>query len=359
MQRESALEYNPALDGIRAFAVLAVIARHCEVPGLTGGFLGVDVFFVLSGFLITSLLREEMVRTGRIDFRLFYIRRFLRLGPPLLLMLAVYLTWAPFVWPDYSLIAHVRDVVLAGIYLSDISRAFWGVPVYLSHTWSLSIEEHFYLLWPLLAAALFASSKHRQVLVLAILFVIATQWRIVTLPLVDNWMEVYYRFDARISGLILGALAAVMISEGLRVNRWAADIIAGVSVLALAFCVFTLDLKMTALYVWGFTVVEIASFGLLIAATTPDSVFYRIAAWKPLVGIGLVSYGLYLWHGPIARALWLPGEFNWQMRLALTLIISVPLAVASYRWLEVPMRRLRYRLKGRQAIKGEGVPANA
>ncbi|MBA2402361.1 MAG: acyltransferase [Bradyrhizobium sp.] len=138
--------YNPSLDGLRAIAVVLVISDHCGVPVFDQGYFGVDLFFVLSGFLITRLLVDEIDATGRVDVQRFYLRRLLRLTPPLLLFLTAYLVIAPSLWPQLDLMVHVRDVALVAFYLSDYSQAFWNNPKVLIHTWSLSVEEHFYLI---------------------------------------------------------------------------------------------------------------------------------------------------------------------------------------------------------------------
>ncbi len=126
--------------------MVLVISDHCGVPVFDQGYFGVDLFFVLSGFLITRLLVDEIDATGRVDVQRFYLRRLLRLTPPLLLFLTAYLVIAPSLWPQLDLMVHVRDVALVAFYLSDYSQAFWNNPKVLIHTWSLSVEEHFYLI---------------------------------------------------------------------------------------------------------------------------------------------------------------------------------------------------------------------
>ena len=128
--------------------MILVIADHCDISVFDQGYFGVDLFFVLSGFLITRLLVDEIDSTGRIDLLRFYLRRLLRLTPALLLMLTAYLLIAPSLWPQLDLMSHVRDAALVAFYLSDYSQAFWHNPKVLIHTWSLSVEEHFYLIWP-------------------------------------------------------------------------------------------------------------------------------------------------------------------------------------------------------------------
>src|SRR5687768_11060779 len=136
------MRYMPELDGLRALAVCAVLAFHAGAPMAQSGYLGVDLFFVLSGFLITSILVAEHERSGTIAVGRFYVRRALRLYPSLLLMLAVFVVVAPLLWPE---LPAARYALWSALYLSDYTRALIGEPEVLSYTWSLSVEEHFYL----------------------------------------------------------------------------------------------------------------------------------------------------------------------------------------------------------------------
>lgn len=154
------LDYVPALDGLRVVAVALVILFHAGVPFLPGANLGVDIFFVLSGYLIGRLLLAEFRAHAAIDLRRFYRRRLWRLMPPLLLLLALYAALAPLVWPDYCF--HLRDGIELLLYVTDIALVFGDGPQYLTHAWSLSIEERFYLLLPVLLLFLLrVSGWHR------------------------------------------------------------------------------------------------------------------------------------------------------------------------------------------------------
>lgn len=147
MTKDRPHTYIPALDGMRAVAVLVVVFFHAKVPGFGGGFFGVDVFFVLSGYLITRLLLQEQQATGRVALPHFYLRRLRRLYPALLLFLAVYLMLAATVLngPPYAMRLHLRDALLSAVYLQDYAKMLDLYPFWLRHMWSLSIEEHFYL----------------------------------------------------------------------------------------------------------------------------------------------------------------------------------------------------------------------
>lgn len=201
----------PALDGLRALAVLGVMGFHAQAPGFAVGFFGVDVFFVLSGYLISTILLEQCDRDGRIAYRAFYLHRLLRLSQALLTMLAAYALLAPLVWPGRP---HVLHAALSALYVTDYSLALWGPPRLLSHTWSLSVEEHFYLLWPPLLA--WAARRWGAATLPRALFALtaaATVWRLACLLQGQGWNAIYYRFDTRLSGLLLGASLAALIRD--------------------------------------------------------------------------------------------------------------------------------------------------
>jgi peptidoglycan/LPS O-acetylase OafA/YrhL len=297
------VKYNPALDGLRALAVLAVVAVHAKVPGFSGGFVGVDLFFVLSGYLITQVLAENP------DLRRFYWHRARRLIPPLALMLAAYLAIFPLLRPEGR---HWSDAGLAFFYLSDYAYAFWRMPEYLNHTWSLSVEEHFYLLWPLVFLSFRPSIKQ-----LAVAYVLATLWRWQH----PVWIEAYVRFDMRLSGLILGCLIAQIPRD--RFPAWP-------GLLALAVAVVVMPSGTNIAQGPGIMLVELAA-AVAILGRPPE--------WLPKLAYpGKLSYGIYLWHYPIARVLREWG-WSWQATFAVTLLLSVALAALSYHTIEVWVRR--------------------
>ncbi|RWC33779.1 MAG: acyltransferase [Mesorhizobium sp.] len=329
------MKYNPALDGVRAVAVLAVVGYHCEAPFLIGGHIGVDVFFVLSGFLITSILLSELAETSRISLRRFYWRRALRLWPALLIMLMAYLAAVPIVFPDTN---GLLDVLVSGFYLSDYTRAFWGFPIYLSHTWSLSVEEHFYLLWPVLLTFLWRFAGQRIALILAIAFIVATLWRAVDLAVWLDPYRTYYRFDTRMSGLILGSLTAV---QPWRPSRSTAAL-GVIAVAVLAVLAASLPILSVASFTWAGVAIDIASAALVLALAGDRQTYLHAAlSWRPPVYIGCISYSIYLWHYPIARAL------RDHLDATPTFLIVAPLTLAiaalSFEFVEKPLREMRKR----------------
>jgi peptidoglycan/LPS O-acetylase OafA/YrhL len=333
------MNYNPALDGLRAVAVLVVMLFHARAPLVPGGYVGVDVFFVLSGFLITSLLLAELDATGRIDLAGFWRRRLLRLAPALLAMLAAYVLVAPRLWPEVP--DHGTQAALAALYLSDYSVAFWGTPSVLSHTWSLAVEMHFYLLWPLILwTACRRWTRASLPAVLAVAWVLATLLRWVWLVRGQEWAQVYYRTDTRLSGLLLGAWLAA----ALRDPRWR---------LALrSWQPWALWLPLPALLVvthfhwgdlwvatWGMAIVELATASLLFGVRDRSSQLATMLARPLLAWLGRISYGLYLWHYPVF--FYLRERLRWDEVLLVGFPLSVALAAGSYYTLEAWMARWR------------------
>jgi peptidoglycan/LPS O-acetylase OafA/YrhL len=279
------MRYNPALDGLRAVAVILVLAFHARVFGGFGGFFGVDVFFVLSGYLITRILAEQHAATGTVQVGAFYLRRLRRLYPALLLLLAVYLVAAPWAFPSRG--NHLRDAVVAGLYLSDYGFAFWRVPWYLQHTWSLSVEEHFYLVWPIVLLAVFRLPRRWWAATVLLLAAAATLWRWHVVLNDDPWFQPYYRFDTRLSGILLGAAAGLARPT---LPRWAPYLGATLLIAAVSQAV----VKNPAALMGWMAMAEVGALLLVLGAQHVPGL-----SWFPMVWIGRLSYGIYLWHYPI------------------------------------------------------------
>ena len=325
------MRYVPALDGTRAIAALAVMLVHAWMPSVPGGFLGVDVFFVLSGYLITRLLLEESDNAGRIDLPRFYVRRLRRLYPALLLLLAVYAVLGPMLWSRYPMDWHVSAGFAAGLYVSDYTWAFDLPMRHLAHTWSLAVEEQFYLVWPVIVLGLARLPRRTMSLVLFGGFVLLTAWRC------HEWLQgrmpegVYFSLDTHAAGLVLGALGAV---SRPKVPAWAGWVgLAGLVACFGGFKIYT-DAAMLA----GITAAELCS--LLVVLAPP-----YILAQPTMVWLGQISYGLYLWHYPVMRLL-RDADFSPVPTFLLGSAISIPLAAASYYTVEA-----WFRSRGRGGVR--------
>jgi peptidoglycan/LPS O-acetylase OafA/YrhL len=338
-----ALSYRPSLDGVRAIAVLLVLLFHFQVPGFPGGFIGVDVFFVLSGLLITTNLLAEHDQRGRVGLRAFYARRALRLLPALYLLL---LCCAPFVAPEWTAAGFSY---LANWFLA--TRTLQISP--LSHLWSLSIEEQFYVVWPLGLAALLGAGRSRGAIagVALALAVVSALAKVVGYDQPRSWVRLYHGSDTRADALLLGCACAALLGSGWRPRRGAGFGVLVLGALAtLAWLATTATLPSPTLYRFGGLTLAAAATAVILVGLASD----RLPAlacglsWAPLVYLGRISYGVYLWHHPIA---WIPVPFLGPGLLAragltaLRFVASIGIAAASYELVE----RRFLRLKGRFA----------
>lgn len=341
---EFKLVYNPALDGLRGVAILLVVFSHAHVPLFGGAFLGVDLFFVLSGFLITSLLLMERAATGRLRYWRFYRRRFLRLMPALALFLGVYVLVAPLLWPG---LADVRkDALVSLLYLADYGIAFFDSPGTLLHMWSLSVEEHFYLVWPPLLMLLVRLVPRGAVWrPIALLYLASWLWRLLWVVQDQQFFEIFFRFDTRVSGLIAGSLLAALVIEKPALVFWLQARMHHALWLPLAIpLLMGLGWDNQGAMVWGITLVELATMVLLVAVQQRTGVVYDMLRTPVLVRLGTLSYGIYLWHYPVVR--YFRADHPWPVALALTLVVSAALAALSLATVERWAMRMRDRQGG-------------
>ncbi|MFG1928402.1 acyltransferase family protein [Cryptosporangium sp. NPDC048952] len=351
------LTHRPALDGIRAIAVLVVLLFHGGVSWLPGGWIGVDAFFVLSGYLITTLLLAEHERTGRIRLGAFWARRVRRLLPALLTVVASVLACARWVVPPEELEALGTDALAALGYVAnwrmldrgDGYAALTAAPSLLQHTWSLALEEQFYLLWPLLVVAALARGSARGLLRGTLVAAGASAATMALLYVPDaEPARAYYGSDTRAFGLLAGcALALVLSARRYRPThaaprRWSVPVLLAFSTLCAAL--FALDDTGPALYRGGLSVVVLAVAVVIShAEREPDGRTARALSASPLPRIGRVSYELYLWHWPVfavldAERTGLSGLMLLVARCAVTLV----LAELTYHLISRPVRSGRW-----------------
>lgn len=355
--RPSALRYLPALDGLRALSVAAVFAYHAGLPWARGGFLGVDVFFVLSGYLITSLLLTEVHHRDRLDLIAFWKRRARRLLPALFAFLAVAALTVPALAADQA--SRLRGDVLGALgYVTNWRLIFEqqsyfqaaGRPPLLQHLWSLAIEEQFYLLWPVVLIGLLAWRGTRERLVAPILGM-AVGSAVLMAWLFDPTLDpsrVYYGTDTRIGTLLVGAaLACVWAPDRLQPNvtapaRRLIGVVGAVGLAGVAGFVWRADQFQTGLYRGGFLAVSILAAMTVAAIAHPATTrISRLLGARPLAALGKRSYALYLWHWPVIN-LTRPHadvDLTGTPLIILQAAITLALAEASYRLVERPIRR--------------------
>lgn len=321
------LHYSPALDGIRALAALTVAVYHARFPGLAGGFFGVDVFFVLSGYLITRLLVDEHGREGGLRLDRFISKRVRRLLPALLLMLLVYLLTAPWLFPDVAFSKHLLDAFLSAFYLVNYATALEMPVAVLGHVWSLAVEMQFYLLWPLVLIGLLRLPKPVAMGLILVLYLLATALRWWAGEHLASW-AFYPRTETHCSGLLLGCLLGY---AGVTIHRYWA--LAGLLMLFFAMTFFSTMWMPTVVY--GFTIAEIGAALLILAQ--PAWLGGSMLAW-----LGRMSYGLYLWHYPIMRLVRDRDGWEWPEVLLLGGGLGLLLAVLSHYLLERRFHQPRF-----------------
>lgn len=340
------LGYRPWLDGLRGIAILLVLASHTEPMLLQRGWLGVDLFFVLSGFLITALLIEEWEDTDAISFRRFYVRRACRLFPALAVMLlvsAIVMYFVPSVGQQYRSILYSAFYVVNWVLALNLDTVSSSLVL----TWSLAVEEQFYLVWPIALYAMLRLRLRPHTMLLILLFVIALVCAHRSALVYQGAAELRTRYasDTRADSLFIGCCVALLASYGLLPQSVrVVQVVSGA--LAVLFGLYALGFGDPAsLESVGLSFVALFFAGLLILLLSkPPRFLMNVLSSKPLVWIGKLSYSLYLWHlyanfavemGGLDRELWI--------------IASIPLAfafaIASYYLVERPFLKLKKRFQ--------------
>lgn len=348
-----ALGYRPALDGLRALAILLVIPYNWHW-GVAAGYLGVDVFFVLSGFLITSLLLEEHHATGRIDLPAFWARRALRLLPALLLLLTALLLMSP------SARANPLGPLLVLFYVGNWALALtdhgYEILGGLAHTWSLSVEEQFYLIWPpILLVLLRRGASVRalaQVAGVGVVLSFLLKWGLSVAGAPP--LRIYTGTDTRADALLIGCLLALLaripsrpIQGALRVPSWAGWL-ALVALVSVAAVIGPSDTS-PWMQRGGFTLAALVAATVLAhIVASPGGAMARLFSAQPLVWTGRVSYGLYLWH-PLVGAFSGDDRFGVHPALAVGLQVIALIGAVLFSWLAIERPALRLKRRWSRA----------
>lgn len=347
--------YMPGLDGLRALALIGVMCYHWGLDEAPGGFLGVSIFFVLSGYLITNILAMEWHHQGRIDLKQFWYRRFRRLLPAMLIMLLMTVVWMTLF--DTSRLASLRyDVAAAVTYISNWQFIFqdisyfesFGPPSPLGHMWSLAVEEQFYLLWPLLmliGLKWFPKRGQMFVFICTLAALSALLMALLHEPGSDP-SRVYFGTDTRAFGLLTGAALAIVwpsykLSGSVqRVAQLGLDVTGIGALLLVLYMMWSTDRYASWLYNGGMLLFSIAAAVLVAVLAHPASLLAKVLGAGPLRWIGIRSYGIYLWHYPVL-ILTSPGgnpEGIGAFYTLLQVAASVILASLSWKYIEQPIR---------------------
>jgi peptidoglycan/LPS O-acetylase OafA/YrhL len=352
--------YMPGLDGLRAVAVLAVVAYHLGFSWAPGGLLGVGVFFTLSGYLITDLLLTRIARQGG-DLKGFWLARARRLLPALFVMLAVVVVWVAVIGPRQppefgravgAAVLYVSNWQLIVAQVSYFAR--FGPPSPLGHLWSLGVEEQFYILWPLLllAAARWIPERHRRSglrprlagVALLLACASAVEMALLYRPSLDE-SRIYFGTDTRAFELLAGAaLAAMWPSAKLRADikpgaRRALDGIGLVGLVGIVGLIWRTNEYSAFLYRGGFVLLTVATVLVVAALAHPACRLGRVLGLAPLRWVGVRSYGIYLWHFPIVVLTTPAGARGIDLwRDAAQLAATLSVAALSWRFVEEPIR---------------------
>lgn len=370
--------FMSGLDGLRAIAVMAVVFYHADFSWAKGGFLGVEVFFVISGYLITSLLLVEWLKTDSVDLKAFWVRRARRLLPAVFLMLGVVAVWSVLFLRD-TLYRLGGDILAASTYVSnwffivrdDSYFESFGRPPLLGHLWSLAVEEQFYVLWPVLFSIGFAllggRSKHATIRrfrwIVVVGAIASTAWMAHLFVPFEDPSRVYYGTDTRAAGILIGiALATAWMPWHLpkTISRRHTVVFRSVGFAALAgllLIMATLSEYSPWLYRGGFAVTSLLTAVVIAIIAHPAIGFGLVLSNPVMTWIGKRSYGIYLWHWPIFM-ITRPGfdvassaTTTFAFRLALTFAI----AELSYRYVEMPIRKVGYRIWMRNITRTLGM----
>ena len=358
---------RPPLTGIRALAVITVLVYHSNFRTLPGTWVALQVFFVLSGFLITAMLAGEGQRNGRIGLGSFYARRGVRLVPPLLLTVALLAIYAHFVHVADAAHRLWGDSLAAMFYYADYRQAFGHAPFfgYLAQTWSLSVEEQVYIVWAIAMVVAVAAHKRRLAYAFAIVGIaLSTADRMFLVhrsPHFTNavFSRVYYAFDTRADALFLGCLLGLLAADGHFHGwpRWSRGVLTAAAAASAGFLVWILleaPLFTETLVVWWLPASTIASAVIIVYfVICPGSLGSRFVGIGVLVFVGEISYTVYLVHFPVYLAVE-PSFTHWSFwpNELLRLAIVFTIAIASWFLMERPLMRWRARSAARAAGTG-------
>ena len=359
MMAKRSISHIPAIDGLRAVAVMAVLLYHLGLDWIPGGFLGVDLFFVISGYVITRLLLDSIQRSGGLDLRGFYAARIRRLLPALVFMIVSTALFVG-VWAPETIKRFLTDIpfVLTGtmnwalVYRQQDYFEAIGRPPLLQHTWSLAVESQFYLIWPLILFLVLKQFGKKMIPGAAIAIATISGGALLVLSMrldasnSQRVSHIYFGTDTHSIGLFLGAALAVSwVPQNLstKISRRAQDFVDGIGVIGLlgiVACFLFINENDATLYRIAFPLAGLFGCAIITSLVHPASRFAPLLSTKPILWIGERSYAIYLWHWIIFQVtrptVDLAGA-TWAL-YALRILIVFALADISLRWIELPIR---------------------
>ena len=359
-------KYLPSIDSLRALAVLAVIIYHVDVNYLPGGFLGVDLFFVLSGYLISSLIIKEYRKTGSLNLYNFYIRRARRLLPAVYFMITVGLV-VMVLFNEVLLRKSHLDAIFGYIYSSNWWYIFhkldyfdsFGAQSPFKHLWSLAIEEQFYMIFPLLFLLVNRKKKskdgtyklNKNFLYVVLGLILVSLIAHILLFDINNISRIYFGTDTRAFSLLVGVVGAILYPmERLHAKvtpqqNMLYSVVSLVSIATLITVMIYTSEYNTLLYRGGFLLVAILGLIVIISSGKQHTLMSRLLSFKPVVFIGKISYSLYLWHFPVLVLTTPVSEIGNPniIFVILRVILTFILATASYVFVETPIRKLGFK----------------
>ena len=344
------INYRPDIDGLRAIAVVSVIFYHAEnsiknFKILSGGFVGVDIFFVISGFLITSIILKELKSTGSFSFKNFYIKRIKRIIPALLFVFTITF---PFIWLFFvpssfidfskSLFSSLFFVSNHFFYLSgELYDSENSLLKPLMHTWSLSIEEQYYIIFPLILTLIFKFFKNKMFKIFLLIFSISLLSMIYIFP--KNESLAFFSFFTRFWELLLGGMVAILHIQKKNIQKINHNLYSILGLMMIVFSIFFYNDLTKSPYIP--TLLPVLGTSLIIYFNNENGIVYKILSLKYLVFLGLISYSLYLWHYPIF-AIGRTTEFFGDGVSKKLFLITFILSLISYYLIEKPIKNKKF-----------------
>ena len=344
------ISYRPDIDGLRAIAVISVIFYHADnsinnLKILSGGFVGVDIFFVISGFLITSIILKELNNTGSFSFKDFYKRRIKRIIPVLLL---VFVTTFPFIWLFFipSSFIDFSKSLFSSLFFVSNHHFYLSGELYdtensllkpLLHTWSLSIEEQYYIIFPLVFTVVFKFFKNHLLKVFVLLFLISFLSMIYIFQ--KNESLAFFSFFTRFWELLLGSITAILYTQKKKINNFQNKIYSILGLIMIIFSIFFYNDLTKSPYIP--TLLPVLGTSLIIYFNNENGFVYKILSLKYLVFLGLLSYSLYLWHYPVF-SIGRTTEFFGDGVSKKLFLITFVLSLISYYMVEKPIKTKKF-----------------